>query len=105
TTERLREQLGRLGGSPFTLRALTSRLEGDLILPVSELNRMRREIVAKLETQRAKPKVWTLRSEPGCPTLASLDRRTSKALSEPSSDPARIAELIVLVRNLAQLEA
>ena len=43
TTERLTEQLGRLGGSPFRLGAFVNRLEGAVILPVSELNRLRRQ--------------------------------------------------------------
>ena len=56
TGERLREQLGRLGGSPFQMETLSNRLEGALILPVSELNRLRREVVADLEHQRRQPK-------------------------------------------------
>ena len=60
TTERLTEQLGRLGGTPFKFGVLTSHLEGEVILPVSELNRLRREIAAELERQRALPKRWTL---------------------------------------------
>lgn len=35
TPERLRAQLGRLGGTPFTLGELKSSLEGDVLLPVS----------------------------------------------------------------------
>src|SRR5262245_40158979 len=34
TTERLRDQLGRLGGTPFELGRLENRLEGEVILPV-----------------------------------------------------------------------
>ena len=44
TTERLREQLGRLGGTPFKLGELKNHLTGEVLLPVSELNRLRREI-------------------------------------------------------------
>lgn len=62
TEEKLRDQLGRLGGTPFKLGALRSRLEGEVILPVSELNRLRRELVAELERQRAQPKRWTLKN-------------------------------------------
>jgi U32 family peptidase len=58
--ERLRDQLGRLGGTPFKLGALSSKLEGDVILPVSALNQLRREVVAELERLRASPKRWTL---------------------------------------------
>jgi putative protease len=48
----LREQLGRLGGTPFRLGSLdlTGLAEG-LFLPVSELNRLRQEAVAALEEQ------------------------------------------------------
>ena len=53
TTERLREQLGRLGGTPFKLGELKNNLSGDVMLPVSELNRLRREVAAELEKQRA----------------------------------------------------
>jgi len=49
TEERLRSQLGRLGGTPFKLGTLHSLLSGELILPVSELNRLRRKVVAELE--------------------------------------------------------
>ena len=46
--ESLREQLGRLGGTPFHLGELTVDLPQPVILPVSELNRLRRELVARL---------------------------------------------------------
>ena len=61
TPETLREPLGRLGGSPFRLGGIVSHLEGAVILPVSELNRLRREAVAQLETLRAQPRRWELR--------------------------------------------
>ncbi len=60
TTDRLREQLGRLGGTPFKLGDLKNSLTGDVLLPVSELNRLRREAVRELEAWRAQPKRWTL---------------------------------------------
>src|SRR5262249_51628781 len=58
TTEKLRNQLGRLGGTPFKLGELKNGLSGDVMLPVSELNRLRREAAAELEKQRALPKQW-----------------------------------------------
>ncbi|HEX4140877.1 MAG TPA: U32 family peptidase, partial [Candidatus Methylacidiphilales bacterium] len=42
--ETLRTQLGRLGETDFELSTLENRLEGDVILPVSELNRLRRDV-------------------------------------------------------------
>eukprot|EP00667_Euglena_gracilis_P001211 EG_transcript_1209 len=49
---RLREQLGRLGGSGYALRRLDVALEGALFLPVSALNRLRRALVARLDEAR-----------------------------------------------------
>src|SRR4029079_9364948 len=60
TLERLRDQFGRLGGTPFKLGELNSFLEGDVIVPVSELNRVRREAASTLEKLRAQPKRWTM---------------------------------------------
>lgn len=94
TPEKLRDQLGRLGGTPFQLDELTSHLEGAVILPVSELNRLRREIAVQLESLRAAPKRWTLSTsplglKPDFPALASV--------------PAT-PELIAVIRLLEQLE-
>ena len=41
-------QLGKLGGTPFLLGTLDVDLPEAVILPIAELNRMRRELVAKL---------------------------------------------------------
>jgi len=104
TTPRLRAQLGRLGGTPFRLGDLKNFVDAGLMLPVSELNRLRREIVSRLEALRAAPKRWTLN-----PAGASLVTRglvpSARAGARDQSAPARSAvNLIVLVRNLAQLE-
>jgi putative protease len=49
----LREQVGRLGQTPFTLGEIdASGLSPDLFLPVSELNHVRQEAVEALLTQR-----------------------------------------------------
>ena len=103
TTKKLRGQLGRLGGTPFTLGELANHVTGATMLPVSELNRLRREAVAKLERQRAQPKRWQ---------LSPRRSRSDEAPTEPAQNgqnhltsAATNAELIILVRNLAQLEA
>jgi putative protease len=95
TLERLQEQLGRLGNTPFYLDQLDLHLQGDLLLPVSELNRLRREIVSQLEVQLSQPRYWELRDA----KLADL-----LPVVEPAIAPAS-AELIVLVRDLEQLQA
>jgi putative protease len=48
TTEKLAAQLGRLEETPFRLEAVENTLVGDVIVPISELNRLRREAVAAL---------------------------------------------------------
>ncbi|MEH2064275.1 MAG: DUF3656 domain-containing protein [Nostoc sp.] len=94
-TDRLQEQFGRLGNTPFCLGTLTNHLIGAIMLPVSELNRMRREIVAQLEELRSQPKRWQLRSD-----VSFQDLLPSSSPSSPTSP-----SLIVLVRNLKQLQA
>lgn len=96
--ETLRAQLGRLGGTPFYLAQLENHLKGAVILPVSELNRLRRDWVKQLEQARSLPLRWTLNeSKPG-ETLAAIAPAPAPA-AEPSEP-----ELIVLVRSLAQLD-
>ncbi|HYC69561.1 MAG TPA: DUF3656 domain-containing protein [Opitutaceae bacterium] len=98
STERLRDQLGRLGGTPFELGALENRLEGAVILPVSELNELRRRIVADLEAQRAVPRRWKINlTERGGPSRLDAGRAVAPAPGGP--------ELIVVIRHLHQLEA
>ena len=65
TEEKLREQLGRLGGTSFRFGGLNNFLTGEVLLPVSELNRLRREIVGQLEKLRAQPKRWILNQRRG----------------------------------------
>jgi putative protease len=102
TTERLREQLGRLGGTPFKLGELENHLSGEVMLPVSELNRLRREIVTELEKQRATPKRWSLKE---CGMQNAECGMQIAAPSEAPHSAFRTPHLIVLVRNLAQLDA
>ena len=92
TEERLREHLGRLGGTAFRLGSLRNGLEGSVMLPVSELNRLRRNLAGQLEAWRARPRRWTLRQErPG----------TVFTRGTPGGPP----RLAALVRSMSQLEA
>ena len=128
TEEKLREQLGRLGGTPFRLGELKNFLSGEVLLPVSELNRLRREIVSELEQLRAQPKRWTFAQggtglrpvvsgvapetcTADAPLVASASefhRASHSAIrrdAELNRRDACATQLIVLVRNLPQLEA
>ncbi|MCF7687441.1 MAG: U32 family peptidase [Cephaloticoccus sp.] len=98
TTERLRDQLGRLGGTPFQLDRLDNQLEDEVIIPLSELNRLRRDAVAELASLRARPKRWALHAgRTGNSTL------TAKAPSAPASPVNSAPEIIAVIRNLDQL--
>ena len=102
TAERLREQLGRLGGTPFKLGELKNHLPDGLILPVSELNRLRREIAGELEKLRLRPKRWLLNNSSSRGNEAHSSIPFSRSLL---TSAATNPELIALVRNLPQLEA
>ncbi len=92
TTGRLTDQLGRLGGTPFKLGTLQNHLEGDVILPVKELNELRRRIATELETQRATPLRWQLADKFTPPRFQAQPAATD-------------AELIVVIREPHQLDA
>lgn len=95
TDQKLQQQFGRLGNTPFYLKTLKNHLFGNLMLPVSELNRMRREIVIKLTELRTKTKLWQLNHHSKWQDLINLE--SSSVTSSPS--------LIVLIRNIQQLKA
>lgn len=97
TRQRLEEQLGRLGGTPFRLGTLVSHLEGAVMLPMSELNRLRRDAAAELDRLRGLPKRWILRDAPETPRMASGTETRQTAAAGPA--------LIPLVRSLDQLDA
>jgi putative protease len=94
TTERLREHLGRLAESPFVLRELRNELAGPVILPIAELNRLRRDLLAVWETQPA------VRSE-----SAHRWRDVFAAGMQGSGESSDAARLRVLCRSMEQMRA
>lgn len=94
TAEYLRQQLGRLGDTELELESLTTELDGGLILPVSELNRLRRELAGLLA---------------GLPAESAPRRAIEVPWSElmpPRREPAeRDPVLWVLCRTEGQIEA
>ncbi len=99
TDDRLQEQFGRLGNTPFRLESLINYLDGSVMLPLSELNRLRRELVSQLEGLRSQPKRWHLQVD------ASVKDLLPKVKSVPTDILCQAPTLIVLVRNLEQLKA
>lgn len=101
TTETLIAQIGRIGGSPLYLGHLDNQLGPGLMLPISELNRLRREVVEKLLSARRAGRPWS--------------RFTSARVAlnglRPSAQGAAVAETPVafefafMIREMEQLEA
>ncbi len=91
-----REQLARLGDTPFELGEFTSTLPAGVLVPKSVLNDLRRQASAELVAKRVKR--HAVRSPDA---LAEL--RSGSASSIPHS-AFRTPQLTVLVRTLAQLD-
>ncbi|HVE16897.1 MAG TPA: DUF3656 domain-containing protein, partial [Chthoniobacterales bacterium] len=90
STEKLASQLGKLGGTPFRLEALENLLEGSVIAPISELNRLRRALVEQLDAPA-----------PIVPTDISLAEILSGIQTKPSGELS--PSLTVLCRDFDQL--
>lgn len=117
----LEEQLGRLGGTLYQLEKLDAEMNGDLIVPVRELNRMRREAVELLAGERPKPPQYVKRSvdvyadaahraaalqEGGAAHPASSSSESSAALAQRNATSRNGAvRLTALCRTLPQVEA
>jgi U32 family peptidase len=102
TSERLQAQLARLGNTPFCLGQFHNHLQGEVWLPVSELNRLRRQVVEELELLLAQPLPWQLQAD-------TTYRELLPVLPQPQPNPGRAhqnqPELVVLVRSLEQFTA
>lgn len=92
----LEEQFGRLGGTVFQLDALESHLQGDVIVPMRELNSIRRKAVELLAGERPKPPVYVKRA---VEVYSDATRRA--ALAQRGGE----AELTALCRSLPQVQA
>ncbi|MCZ2343426.1 MAG: U32 family peptidase [Bacteroidales bacterium] len=103
-TEEIREQLARLGDTPFTLESLTVDLPTAVLLPRSVLNDLRRRAVEALGDRPSHPLA------PG-ETLAELRQAartfpdTAQTAKESSKESSEEPGLTVLVRSLTQLDA
>ena len=96
-TEKLfREQLGRMGETNFVLGELHNKLVGQAILPVSELNRLRRDLVEKIV---AALEAGTIQR----PGLTSVLPELLANIPERHTGAAR--QLVVLCRTMEQLAA
>ena len=104
SVESLRDQFGRLGGTEYALGEVLSEVEGDVIVPVSELNRMRRDLVAAVEAQPASAP--PIKAEP-TGSLTSLCNEVSELRADAKLDEAsspQVAALQVLCRSMEHID-
>jgi U32 family peptidase len=92
--EKLREHLGRFGEQAYELGALRNELQGQVILPIGELNRLRRELATLLDRHLAPPRI----------EFPQTWRDVYEA-HEPKMGEEGAAELAVLCRSEEQVAA
>ncbi len=103
TAELLREQLGRLGETPFALAGVEADLPEPVLVPKSVLNDLRRQAVARLLERRSTPAGHPV-TEPDA--LEAIRREIAPAHpARRDRQPAEPPRLYVLVRTQEQLEA
>lgn len=106
SVEQFKDQFSRLGGTMFELGTVTFDVEGEVMVPVSELNRMRRELIADprlliSDLTVAKPSgaTTTLQAMLG----AVLEHGSSRACIQESG--IRNPTLNVLCRTMEHIDA
>lgn len=98
TADAAREQLGRMGNTPYELTAFTLDAQGNPFSPNSLLNQLRRQAVDALAMLQAAPRVMVVRDPQE--TLRQLTRTPARA--ENISDTP---QLHLLVRTPDQMDA
>ena len=92
----LRDQLGRLGHTPFELRQLTTAITGRPMLPFSLLGQLRHDLIESLEGIVANPLT-------AMPSGSRVSGSLANSLPRPAAAVAGAVVLHVLVRSLDQL--
>jgi putative protease len=98
TSETLRQQLGRLGGTPLVLRRLDARIDGSPMAPLSVLGKLRHEMVQRLEKATIVRPPRRIEQQS---VLSELRPQKSPDSALPEEPPV----LHVLCRTLDQLSA
>ena len=97
TRESFCDQFSRLGGTEFELGEVRFDIEGEVILPVSELNRMRRDLIANVSVE---PSNAVAPKQP-VTTLESMLTTAKGIRQSPSGQP----HLFALCRTPDQIDA
>jgi U32 family peptidase len=99
--ETLEQQFARLGGSVYQLGELTAAIDGEPMVPLSVLGKLRRELIEQLDAARTTTALDCC-PEPVAPRLlASMAARHKD--TTPTKDATQPAVLRVLCRSLDQL--
>jgi putative protease len=94
----LREQLGRLGGTPFELTDLSAEIVGAPMVPLSVLGQVRKQMVQQLEAASTARPVRKVDLE------ITAEQLRANLGSPATTSASRSATLCVLVRSLRQLK-
>ena len=76
--ELFQDQLGRLGGTIYQLGRIEARIEGRPMVPMSLLNRLRRELIVRLDEATDRP-ARTIAPRPVLPASAGANCRRTPA--------------------------
>ena len=99
TAEVLRDQLGRLGGTPFELRGLDAHVGGAPMLPLSVIGKLRRELVERLSAAAIRVVPREIRADAFADAIRA-DEPVWRGLGPAAAVPV----LHLLCRSLGQIE-
>lgn len=99
TREVLLEQLDRMGNTPFAIGELKCHIEGEVMVPVSEINEARRRLLERLAAARA-----AARSNPVLPGDL-FEHRLTEALEEGAGPAFRAGRHPVLAAAVSDLDS
>jgi U32 family peptidase len=115
TRETLVEQFGRLGKTPYQLRNVEANLDGQAMIPLSELGKLRHEMIRQLDAAAGQTPQRTMLEGSALAAIRSRDEaegeraRRGDAEKPVSSSPrlplSPSPSLHVLCRSMDQLEA
>jgi U32 family peptidase len=103
TLETAREQMSRLGGTAYELGEITFLVKGESMLPISELNRMRRSLLEALDAKVPAPQAEHVTRRMTVEEMlapVSAQRVSRSSIPHPQS-----STLHVLCRTLAHVDA
>jgi putative protease len=101
TEEKLRAQMEKTGDSGLELRHLTIDLAGEVILPIGEINRMRRELLDRLVIASSQPR----KELPGSWRKVFEEGEAIPSAAKATSTVSPSLNLKVLCRSMEQIEA